>query len=190
MTQGRSGNWAWTRAAQRVLVSAFVVVHLGATGLWVLPACPIKARAFGVIRYYILPLGLWQYWGMFCPDPPRGVPALEAEVIDAHGLRYNFAFPKQTDYSVWQAIPRYRHPKFAMNLMDNDPTMTIHRVFAARHVVRRLGLTAEVFPVDVQLVFLVRPCPPPGVLAADVSTARQPFPIGSYHFRTPAEVRP
>jgi hypothetical protein len=188
MAQGWPGGWVWT--ARRLAVSAFVVVHLGATTLWVLPGCPLKARTFGVIRYYILPLGLWQYWGMFCPDPPRGVPALEAEVIDAQGLRHNFAFPKQTDYSVWQAIPRYRHPKFAMNLMDNDPELANHRVFAARHVVRRLGLPAEVFPVDVELVFQVRPCPLPGLLAADVSTARQAFPIGTYHFKSLAEVRP
>lgn len=188
MAQGRAGGWTW--AARRLLVSAFVVVHLGATVIWVLPGCPLKAWAFGAVRYYVVPLGLWQYWGMFCPDPPRGVPTLEAEVIDANGLRYGFAFPRQADYSVWRAIPRYRHPKFAMNLMDNDPGLANHRVFAARHVVRRLGLPADAFPVDVQLVFQVRPCPPPGRLAADVSTARQPFPIGSYHFQSSAEVRP
>src|SRR4051812_21147614 len=106
-----SGRRAWV--ARRLLVSAFLVVHIGTTVVWVLPPCPLRAACFGAACYYMLPLGLWQYWGMFSPDPPQNVSFLEAVVVDSRGLRYNFAFPKQSDYSVWRAIPRFRHPKFA-----------------------------------------------------------------------------
>ncbi len=188
MDQAWPLGWGWT--ARKVLVSAFLVVHLSATAVWVLPTCPLKTWAFDAVSYYIVPLGLWQYWGMFSPDPPRSVLELEAEAIDIRGVQYNFAFPKQADYSVWQAIPRYRHPKFAMNLAGDDPSLGMNRTFAARHVVRSLGVPANAFPVDVRLVFRSRPCPPPGELANDLPEPRQPWVLGTYRFKTIGEVRP
>ena len=183
-----SGKWA--RAARRLVVSAFVVFHLGATVGWMMPACPLRARCVNAVWYYMLPLGLWQYWGMFCPDPPLNTIELNAEVIDVRGLRYNFAFPKQSDYSVWGAIVRARHPKFAINLASNEEEIVTNRVFAARHVVRQLGVPAEAFPVDVRLIFQVRACPPPGTAATDVLAPKQPYPIGTYRFANLGEVRP
>ena len=87
----------WT--ARRLAISAFLIGHMGAVSIWVLPPCPIQRRCAGTLAYYILPLGLWQYWGMFAPDPVRDTLMLEAEVIDVRGIRYNFAFPKLADYS-------------------------------------------------------------------------------------------
>jgi hypothetical protein len=180
----------WFRKARRLGISAFLVVHIGATVLWVLPPCPIKASTFGWLRCYILPLGFAQSWDMFSPDPPFNVLTLEAEAIDVRGLRYNFAFPRQSDYPSWTAIPRHRHPKFAMNLVMEDPELQLNRMFAARHVVRQLGLTAEAFPVDVRLVFLADPCPAPGTRAGDEPTSTRHFPAGTYRFANLGEVRP
>jgi hypothetical protein len=89
----------WRLTVRRLLISVFLIVHLSATVLWVLPPCPLKQRTIGLVSYYILPLGLWQYWTMFSPDPVRNTFTLEAEVVDAKGLRAVFAFPKLADYT-------------------------------------------------------------------------------------------
>jgi hypothetical protein len=182
------GRRAWL--ARRLLASAFVVVHVGATVLWVMPPCPLRNKVIGPLCYYILPLGLWQCWTMFSPDPPTSAVTLDAEVVDRNGLRYNFAFPRQSDYSVWSAMPRFRHPKFAMNLTNDEPEVAINRLFAARHVARQLGIPAEAFPIDVSLIFKGLPCPQPGCLPPDVPPAKQLFPVGTYRFEGVNEVRP
>ena len=97
--QGREGALTWMWTARRLAISAFLIGHMGAVSIWVLPPCPIQRRCAGTLAYYILPLGLWQYWGMFAPDPVRDTLMLEAEAIDVRGIRYNFAFPKLADYS-------------------------------------------------------------------------------------------
>src|SRR4051812_36371138 len=93
--------------AWRLLISTFLVFHIGATILWVIPACPLRERTIGMVSRYILPLGLWQYWTMFAPDPIRDTFALEAEVIDKNGLRYNYAFPRLAGFNTWQGMPRF-----------------------------------------------------------------------------------
>src|SRR5205823_12097535 len=100
---GKEGALAWTGMGswtlRRLAISAFLLVHLGAMGVWVLPNCPIQQQLAPWLRYYVLPLGLWQSWAMFAPDPLRDTVTLEAEVIDRNGLRYGFAFPRLGDYN-------------------------------------------------------------------------------------------
>jgi hypothetical protein len=60
-----------------------------------------------------------------------------------------------------------------------------YRAFAARYVVRRLGLPASAYPVEVRLYHRIAPIPPPGAPGAS------PFEVlgrGTYTFRSPAEV--
>ena len=185
MDEGRWRSWAWR--ARSWAVSAYLVVHLAATVVWVLPPCPVRAAALPVARYYMMPLGFWQYWGMFAPDPVRDSFTLEADVVDARGLRATFAFPTLADYSTWAGIPRFRYSKYAANLLI--PDVEIDRAIAARHAVRQLGIPDEAFPVDVTLVYQVRPTPPPGGLPADPMTPKQPQVAGTFHFDRPAEVR-
>lgn len=180
-------NRKWFRTAGRLGISAFLVFHIGATVVWVLPPCPVRQRCFDPVACYIMPLGLWQYWGMFAPDPVRDTMTLEADAVDARGLRTSFVFPKLADYSTWRGIPRFRHSKFAANL--SVPELQLQREYTARHVVRRLGMPDEAFPVDVHLLYQVRLTPPPGGPPADPMTPAQPYVIGTYHFETPGEVR-
>jgi hypothetical protein len=175
--------------ARRVLVSAFLVVHISATVLFAMPACPLRVRCYGVIRYYILPMGLWDAWTMFAPNPIMEVFTLEAELIDARGLRYNFAFPRQADYSVWRAAPRFRHSKFAVNISDPDPEVSPLRLHAARHVARQLALPAEAFPADVHLLIRAQAMPPPGTVPSGPAQKRT-LPLGTFHFAKLSEVRP
>jgi hypothetical protein len=186
MAEGRrgSGSWAWT--ARKLAVSAFVTVHMGATLIWVLPPCPLKQACCATVAYYIFPLGLWQYWGMFGPDPMKESVTMEAEVVDARGLRATFAFPKVAGYSVWRAVPRFRYPKYAANIAP--PEAQLDRILAARHAVRRLGVPDEAFPVDVKLVLQAVPAPPPGALP-DPMTPTVQYVVGTLHFESPREVR-
>ena len=177
------------RNARRMLISAFVVGHLGAVTLWVLPDCPIKARAMPTLAWYMLPTGQWQYWGMFAPDPIRDTATLEAVAVDARGMIHTFAFPRESDMSPWAASLHYRHAKYSANYALKDD-FGASREFGARHVIRQLGLTAEVFPVDVQFVYQIRPTPPPGGPPADPMTPTVVSSIETYRFPTLEEALP
>ncbi len=178
-------TWRWT--AHRWLISAYLLIHLSATFLWNLPACPIKLRTWGVAKYYMLPLGLWQFWGMFAPDPVRDSVTLEAEVIDSHGMRQVFSFTRLCDYSKLAGMLKVRHSKYAANM--HGDALPMAREFAARHAVRTLGLPEHAFPVDVNMLYQVTPTPPPGT-PLDPMTPTVPMVLGTYHFATLAEVRP
>ncbi|MBX6313346.1 MAG: hypothetical protein IRY99_10595 [Isosphaeraceae bacterium] len=154
---------AWS--LKRLFLSAVVATHLAAVVLCNLPDCAIKQRCGGWIAYYLLPLGLDQGWGMFAPDPGRVTVALEAIAVDDKGRTYTFSFPRVADLSPWQGIPKFRHSKYQNEI--NHKTRAAQREFAARHVVRRLGLKEADFPVLVQLYFQVRMSPPPGGPPAD-----------------------
>ena len=122
--------WRWT--ARRWVISAFVIFHLSALMMWTMPHCAIKSRLQPPYRYYILPLGLWQWWAIFAPDPMRSSMTLNAEVIDAKGMRYIYEFPRIGDLPWWQKYPLYRHPKFTANMMIDE--YKTHRTFTARHI--------------------------------------------------------
>jgi hypothetical protein len=179
---------SWT--ARRLAISAFLVFHVAANVIWVLPQCPIRQQFAPALRYYILPLGLWQFWAMFAPDPIRDTVVLDAEVIDINGVRYAFAFPRLADYNWWQGIPRFRYSKYAANLVADE--FTLPRKFAARHVLRRLKLPAEVFPVTVHLMYQLRSTPPPGSppSQADAMNPTRPFVVGTIRIDSAREVNP
>ena len=177
-------RWAWT--ARKWAVSAFLVVHLAATCIWVLPECPLRVASSPALSYYVLPLGLWDYWGMFAPDPVRDTVTLEADVVDARGLRYAFAFPKLADYSRLAGVPRFRHSKFAANLGIGEAKLC--RELTTHHVVRQLSLPKEAFPVDVRLIYQVRNTPPPGGPPADPMTPTYPYVLDTYHIASHDEV--
>ena len=84
-------SWRWT--ARRSVISAFVIFHLSALVMWTMPPCAIKARCQGPYYYYVLPLGLWQWWAIFAPDPIRHTMVLNAEVVDAKGMRHIVRVP-------------------------------------------------------------------------------------------------
>src|SRR5512135_842784 len=76
--------------------------------------------AFPTLQYYMLPLGIWQFWAMFAPDPIRDTLTVEAEVIDARGLRHLFAFTRVGDLNRWDSIPKFRHSKYTVNLSIDE----------------------------------------------------------------------
>jgi hypothetical protein len=170
-----------------VVISIFILFHCGVTFVWILPRCPIKQRTYDLASYYMLPTGLWQYWAMFAPNPQSDSLTLEAEVIDAHGLRHVFAFTRLGDYSWWAGIPLFRHSKYVSNMAVED--LAKAREFGGRHAVRKLGLPADAFPVDVRVMYQVRKPPPLGELI-DPMAPITPCVIGTYHIASLSEVRP
>lgn len=179
-------DWRWT--ARRLVVSAFLVVHISATVLWVMPDCALQRRTNRFVRCYIFPLGLWQFWTMFAPDPMTLSYTLEAEAVDTQGIRYSFAFPRLEGYSPLERIPRFRHPKYAVNLSINE--FREPREFAARHVARTLGLTADRYPVDVRLFYEFRDSPPPGGPRPDPMAAPRTSTLGTFHIASYVEAHP
>jgi hypothetical protein len=176
--------WKW----KRLQISAFLVFHMVAVIAWVVPACPLQARVIDVVAYYIFTTGQWQHWGMFAPDPIRDTCALEAIAVDSNGLWHTFRFPRETDRAWWNASLHYRYSKYASNFAVKEE-FKAHREFAARHALRQLGLPADAFPVQVNLVYRVKPTPPPGT-RPDPMVPTTTSVIESYRFPSLEEVLP
>jgi hypothetical protein len=170
------------------LISAFVLFHLSAIAVWTMPDCEIKGRCMRHYKYYVVPLGVWQWWSMFAPEPIKETHLLDAEVIDAKGMRHFFEFPRIGDLPWYAKVGRYRQPKFTANMSDQE--FRAQREFAARHAIRQLGLTADVFPVMVNLYYQLKPAPPPGTSAYDPMERPLIKEVGRYLFPKLEEVRP
>ncbi len=176
--------WRWT--ALRLALSAYILFHLAATIAWVVPASPIKQVMMPNFRYYMLPLGLWQSWGMFAPDPLNCTITLESEVTDAKGMRHVHEFEKVADLPWWRKMPKFRHPKMSANLLIDE--YIPQREMAARHVVRTLGLGPEAFPVAVSLYYQVKSPPALGVGKSDPMAPSRIHQLASFEFNTWNEV--
>jgi hypothetical protein len=178
--------WRWT--ARRWAVSAFVLFHLSALMMWTMPFCAIKAQLQYPYRYYVLPLGLWQWWAIFAPDPMKSSMTLNAEVVDAKGMRYTYEFTRLADLAWWQKFPRYRNCKFTANMLVDE--YKTHRTFTARHVVRQLGLGEEAFPLWVGLYVELKDAPPPGTGESDPMATPRLEMVERYQFASLKEVKP
>lgn len=176
--------WRWT--ARRVVVSTFLLWHITATLVCVAPASSFRLRTWPVYSRYLMPLGLWQVWSMFSPNPFREVVTMEAEVVDSKGLRHHFSFPRASDYSNWRKVPRFRYMKYTCNLIGDDVDML--RKCAARHVVRTLDIPAASYPVDVHLYYNSRQIAPPGQ-PDDPMTPIRRFTVATIAFADVSEVR-
>ena len=183
-------SWRWT--ARRWVISAFVIFHLSALAMWTMPTCAIKARCQGPYYYYMLPLGLWQWWAIFAPDPIKNSLVLDAEVVDAKGMRHTFEFPRIGDLTWWQKFPRYRAPTLTANMLIDE--YKGHRTFTARHAVRELlkqnCLGEESFPVWVTLYIEAKETPPPGTGASDPMATPRIEVVDRFQFASLKEVRP
>ncbi len=172
---------------RRWAVSAFLLFHLSALTVWNIPICAIRNRLVTSFAPYMMPTGLWQNWTMFAPDPMRHAFMLQALAVDKNGIMYEYAFPRLADFDIWRAMPRVRHSKYPTYLMLEE--YATYREMTARHVVRALNLPPEVFPVDVELQYLVKEAPPVGQLP-DPMVAARIQPIKAYRFPTWEEARP
>jgi hypothetical protein len=180
---------AWRWNARRLFISAFVLFHLSALCVWTVPPCLIKERVTPFYRYYVLPLGMWQWWAIFAPDPIRNTMMLNAEIVDAKGMRHLFEFPRLADLPWWQKTPLYRQPKFAANM--GMPEYAGQRKYTARYALRQIEMKPESYPLTVSLYYLVTDAPAPGPSAAvDPMVPPRIQMIEKFEFATVEEVRP
>ncbi len=69
-------NWRWH--IKRILVTAFIALHVATLVIWNMPQSKLRIFAYQYLQYYVLPVGLNQYWAMFAPNPPMAQMRLEA----------------------------------------------------------------------------------------------------------------
>ncbi len=174
----------WT--AWKLAISAFVIFHVTATICWVVPDSPIKAAVVPWVRHYMIPLGLWQSWGMFAPEPVQSTYTLEAELSDAKGMGRIYEFTKVAGLPWWEKGPKFRHPKLAANLLVDE--YQPQREMVARHVVRALDVPADAFPVYVRLYYQIARTPPFGSSAADPMEPRTIENLAAFQFDSWDEV--
>jgi hypothetical protein len=179
-------NWRWS--AQKLAISAFLITHLFLVGVINLPNSFLKQRLFFVALHYVLPLGLDQAWGMFAPNPIMHARTLEVVTVDKNGIQRIYAFPKMTDFTVWQAFPRVRHSKFTSNC--GQPIHVAYREFAVRHAIRQLQIPANAFPVEAELFYQVRETPPLGDPPRDPLKPPTPQSLQTYRYPSMTEVSP
>ena len=177
-------NWRWT--ARRILLSTFLIGHLTAIFLINVPASALRDAVITPVAMYLLPLGLDQAWGMFAPNPVLHSNHLEAMTVDTNGIQRVYAFPKMTDFTIWEAMPRVRHSKFASNC--GIPNNKAVQEYAVQYAIRELGIPADAFPVTAELYYQVIETPPLGAPARDPMLPPTTFSIQTYRFPTLAEV--
>src|SRR5262249_13729276 len=102
-------------------------------------------------------------------------------------IRHHFDFPKMADYPGWEGVLRYRHPKYEVTLVPEYERRL--REFGARHAVRQLAIPAASYPLSVQLYFVHRLIPPPGV-PKDPMKPSEIHSLGNYTFASLSEVYP
>lgn len=177
-------------STKRLALSVFLIGHVSAVVLANMPECPLRAKLSHVwVDAYLAPTGLWQYWGMFAPEPCKDTLTLEAVVRDSRGLVRHYAFPRMMDQSAWTGFRGgYRHSKYASNV--GATSGKVNREFAARFVVRALKLREEDFPADVQLVYQVWPSIPHDADPDDPPPSPWQSVIETYTFPNLAETMP
>ncbi|MDX2036829.1 MAG: hypothetical protein SFX72_09265 [Isosphaeraceae bacterium] len=175
----------WSYRLRRLGITAFVLVHLSALAVWNVPNCVLRQRFLPIARAYIYPLGLWQNWSMFAPDPMRHTITLEASVIDSKGMVYTHAFPKMADFEFWQRLPRVRHGKFIAYMSDSE--FAENRRIAANHALRTLAIPAENYPVELELLYQVKETPPPGTVP-DPLRPLVPHSLQTFRYESSEEV--
>ncbi len=176
-------------SAKRLAVSAFLVFHLTAVGVWNLPDCALKAPMVDFLSVYMLPTGLWQEWGMFAPEPSKDTMCLEAIVRDSRGIIRLYAFPRMMDRTAVEGLlGGFRHSKFACNVGATGGK--VNREVAARHVARGMNIPRDAYPLDVQLIYEVWPTNPPTAPVDEPPAAPWQSVIETYRFNTPEDAAP
>ena len=140
---------SWSLKLKRLGVSAFVLTHLTCLVFWNLPGGVLREHVVKWATYYMMPLGLWQYWNMFGPEPVKSIAELEAVVTDGKGMVHLFPFTHMVNIPPWKRFLYIREAKFAAALADDN--CKPHREITARHVARTIGLKPADFPLVVEL---------------------------------------
>ena len=153
---------------RRVLIHAFVAFHVMAVIFWSLSNSPLRTplekRVHPKFGRYMYPLGLWQSWIMFAPNPAMHNAYVEAEVTFRDGSRTTWTFPRMEKLGYFQRLRKERYRKWANErvvYMFSRPDPVLAEA-AAKYVVRQVGAGSDNPPEKVELVRYRAFIPPPG----------------------------
>jgi hypothetical protein len=180
-------SWGEGQVLRRGIISGFLAMHLAALVAWNAPECALKQAVAPWAGRYILPTGLWQYWGFLGSDPTKETFTLEAVAVDARGMLHVYQFPRYADAGMMRGLARARHARFAASLAPDESDSL--RVLGAKHALRELKLPGTAFPVAVQLRYQLLPPPAYNGPPRDPLLAPVPFTLQTYRFPTAEDVR-
>ncbi|MEM7152886.1 MAG: hypothetical protein AAF799_08585 [Myxococcota bacterium] len=142
----------------RLLVSAGLLWHICAVGLWLMPSYDAlksaRTPARALVRRWLVTTQTDQGWGMFAPNPPRHNRFLQVLVTDADGevwdLRTDLYAPERREFPfVWNDRSR----KMKRVLIRKKGKGSRYRKWYARYYCRTWALEHEGrVPRQVQLV--------------------------------------
>lgn len=137
------------RIVQRPLISAFILFHLLAIGLWVCPPFPLYYSILPVFRQYICYFGFWETWGLFS-HPQVCNSYLTANVTLANGQLVCWKFPRMEKLDYLTRAQKERYREWAFKLISDGEHQTV-RLDACRFIARKV-FDGTIQPVTVQLV--------------------------------------
>jgi len=151
----------------RIAVSTFVAFHLFAIVAWCMPLdTPLTLAVRGLIRPYMVWIGLFQKWDMFAPDPSKLNNYVSAVVTHADGQTSVWNFPRMQDLGILDKYTKERYRKFANDNLRIDSFAPLWPD-CARYIARMNNRTASSPPLIVELVRHWSLVPPPdGTLPA------------------------
>jgi hypothetical protein len=153
---------------RKILIHAFVAFHVTAVVFWSFSNSPLRTplekRVHPKFGRYMYPLGLWQSWIMFAPNPAMHNAYVEAEVTFRDGSRTTWTFPRMDKLGYFERLRKERYRKWANErvvYMFSRPDPVLAEA-AAKFVVRQLGTRPDNPPETVELVRYRAYIPPPG----------------------------
>ena len=96
----------------RFLISGFIVFHILATLLWVLPDNALRQQLLALPQKYISNVGLWQSWGMFAPEPSDLNLYLTAVITYRDGSQREWEWPRPEKLDLFTRYRKERYRKF------------------------------------------------------------------------------
>lgn len=96
-----------------LVISAFIVLHVSATLLWVMPDSAMRRLVRPVTWNYISHVGLWQSWGMFAPEPSNLNYYLSGVITYRDGSQREAVWPRMREYNLLSRYQKERYRKFS-----------------------------------------------------------------------------
>ncbi|HET6385632.1 MAG TPA: hypothetical protein VFJ58_19750 [Armatimonadota bacterium] len=143
------------------VISAFIIFHVVAVASWLMPDSTIKQNLTTVTFWYVIPVGLWQAWDMFAPNPSGLNMYVHARVQNSDGSVWEYSLPRMNRLGF---VARYAQERFR-KYVENAHLDASRRFWPdmARWVARQDREQTGKIPTHVQLIrtWWEVPAPPP-----------------------------
>jgi hypothetical protein len=146
---------------RRVGLTIFIIWHLFAIAMWLMPSSYLESHALTVVRPYMTATGFMQGWNMFAPNPWTEDLYVEAQVHYADGTERTYTFPRMERLSIWRRYQKERWRKY-IEVAQQDGYSFLWPAMA-KFAARSIRFNAANPPVTVDLVRHYRIIQAPGV---------------------------